>query len=154
MTIAQLILLGPGEGREVSVLGDRYTFKAISPDTRGGYALWETAMPARAGGPPLHVHQQEDEAFYVLAGAVTFQIGERIVRGAAGTFAFAPRGIPHKFSNQTSDPAKMLVIVSPGGFENALEELSQFAARGDQQPDMEKLLAVADKYGLKIVAPG
>jgi quercetin dioxygenase-like cupin family protein len=154
MTIAQLVLLAPGEGREISVLGDRYTFKALSPDTGGAYALWETTTPAGAGGPPAHVHQHEDEAFYVLAGELTFQIGERVLRGAAGTFVLAPRGIAHKFSNHTSEPAKMLVIVSPGGFENALEDLSQFAARGDQPPDMEKLLAVADKYGLKIVGPG
>jgi mannose-6-phosphate isomerase-like protein (cupin superfamily) len=154
MTIAEIILLGPGEGKAVSVLGDKYTFKAATQDTGGAYALWEMATPAKAGGPPPHIHEREDEAFYVLEGEMTFQIGERTVHGSAGTFAFAPRGIAHKFSNPSSKPAKALVIVSPGGFEKALEELSQFAAYGDQPPDMEKLLAVANRYGLKIVGPG
>ena len=85
---------------------------------------------------------------------MNFQIGERTVRATAGTFAFAPRGIAHKFSNPGAKPAKALVIVSPGGFEKALEEMSQFAARGDQPPDLEKLRAVAGKYGIKIVGAG
>jgi hypothetical protein len=50
-------------------------------------------------------------------------------------------------------PAKALVIVSPGGFENDLEELSRFAARGDQSPDMDKLLAVTNRDSVKIVGP-
>jgi hypothetical protein len=76
------------------------------------------------------------------------------VRTTAGTFAYARRGIVHKFSNPGSKPAKALVIVSPGGFEHALEELAQIASSGNQPPDMEKLLAIANKYGLKIVASG
>jgi len=75
------------------------------------------------------------------------------VPASAGTFAFAPRGVAHKFSNPGTLLAKALVIVSPGGFEKALEEMAQVAPRGDQPPDMEKLLAIAAKYGLKIIGP-
>lgn len=109
MTIAEMILLGPGEGDVDTVLGDKYTFKAAAKDTGGAYALWEIATPAAAGGPPPHIHESEDEAFYVLEGEMTFQIGERTVNAAAGTFAFAPRGIAHKFSNPGTKPAKALV---------------------------------------------
>src|SRR5690349_11751555 len=151
MTIAENILLGPGEGSSVSVLGDRYTFKAMSKDTGGAYALWEMAAPPLAGGPPPHIHEHEDEAFYILEGELSFQIGEQTAIASAGSFAFAPRGIVHKFSNPSSKPAKALVIASPGGFEKALEEMSQLAPRGDQPPDMNKLLVIADKYGLRIV---
>ncbi len=154
MTIAEIILLAPGQGNTVSVLGDTYTFKAAAKDTGGAYGLWELTAPAAAAGPPPHIHEREDEAFYVLEGELMFQIGERAMRAAAGTFAFAPRGLVHKFSNPGAKPAKALVIVSPGGFEKALEEMAQIAPRGDQPPDMEKLLAIADKYGLKIVGPG
>lgn len=73
------------------------------------------------------------------------------MRASAGTFAFAPRGIVHKFSNPGSKPAKALVIVSPGGFEKALAEMAQVAPGGDQPPDIEKLLAIANMCGLKIV---
>jgi mannose-6-phosphate isomerase-like protein (cupin superfamily) len=154
MTIAEIILLGPAEGNTVSVLGDTYTFKAAAKDTGGAYGLWELHAPAAAAGPPPHIHDREDEAFYVLEGELMFQIGERTARATAGTFAFAPRGLVHKFSNPSAKPAKALVIVSPGGFEKALEELAQIAPRGDQPADMEKLVAIAEKYGLKIVGPG
>jgi quercetin dioxygenase-like cupin family protein len=150
MTIAEIILLGPGEGNSVSVLGDSYTFKVAAKDTGGAYALWEIAAPAAAAGPPPHIHEREDEAFYILEGELNFQIGERTINATAGTFAFAPRGIVHKFSNPASKAAKALVIVSPAGFEKALEEMAQVAPRGDEPPDIEKLLAIAGKYGLKI----
>ena len=153
MTIAEIILLGPGEGAKISVRGDKYTFKAATQDTGGAYALLEIETVAGAGGPPAHMHEREDEAFYILEGELTFQIGDRTLRASAGTFAFAPRGIVHKFSNPSSKPAKALVIVSPGGFEKALEEMAQIVPRGDQPPDLEKMLAIAEKYGLKIVGP-
>jgi mannose-6-phosphate isomerase-like protein (cupin superfamily) len=150
VTIAEIILLGPGEGNTVSVLGDKYIFKAASKDTGGAYGLWEMTAPAAAPGPPPHIHEREDEAFYILEGELTFQIGDRTVNASPGTFAFAPRGLIHKFSNPGSKPAKALVIASPGGFEKALEEMSAVASLGDQPPDMQKLLGIANKYGLKI----
>ena len=91
MTIAEIILLGPGEGSAVKVLGGKYTFKAAANDTGGAYALWEISTPAAANGPPPHIHEREDEAFYVLEGEMTFQIGERTVHATAGTFGFARR---------------------------------------------------------------
>ncbi|HYT57711.1 MAG TPA: cupin domain-containing protein [Verrucomicrobiae bacterium] len=151
MTIAEIILLGPGEGKIASVLRDKYTFKAASQNTGGAYALWEIATPAAAAGPPPHIHEREDEAFYILEDELTFKISDRTVKAAAGTFAFAPRGIVHTFSNPGTKPTKALVIVSSAGFENALEEMAQVAPGGDQPPDMKKLLAIANKYGLKIV---
>jgi len=153
MTIAEIILLGPGEGNIGSVLGDKYTFKAVSKDTGGAYAVWEVAAPPLAGGPPAHIHEREDEAFYILEGELSFQIGERTAIASAGTFVFAPRGIVHKFSNPSSKPVKALVIASPAGFEKALEEMAQIAPRGDQPPDVQKLIAIADRFGVKIVGP-
>jgi mannose-6-phosphate isomerase-like protein (cupin superfamily) len=153
MTIAEIILLGPGEGNTGSVLGDKYTFKAVSKDTGGAYALWELAAPPLADGPPAHIHEREDEAFYILEGELSFQIGERTAIASAGTFVFAPRGIVHKFSNPSSKPVKALVIASPAGFEKALEEMAQIAPGGDQPPDLQKLIAIADRFGVKIVGP-
>ena len=83
MTIAEMILLGAGDGKCVSVLGDKYTFKAAHKETGGAHALWEIATPATAAGPPAHVHERGDKAFYVLEGELTFQIGERTVHATA-----------------------------------------------------------------------
>jgi quercetin dioxygenase-like cupin family protein len=104
-------------------------------------------------GTPSHIHEREDEAIYILEGELEFQIGERTIQATVGTFAFAPRGMVHKFSNPGPKPAKALIIVSPAGFEKALEEMAQVAPGGDQPPEMEKLLTIANKYGLKILGP-
>jgi quercetin dioxygenase-like cupin family protein len=151
MSIAELIVLGPGEGKTVSVLGDRYTYKAVGRDTGGRYGLVEVTAPAGAPGPPPHVHESEEEAIYVVEGEMEVQIGERTLQARAGTFALVPRGTVHTFSNPTPRPAKVLVIVSPAGFEKAFAEMAEVAPRADEPPNMEKLLAIAKKYNLRIV---
>ena len=147
------IVLQPGEGKVVSVLGDRYTYKAVGEQTGGAYGLVETAVPAGSSGPPPHVHGGEDEALYVLAGEVTVLIGDRTLTAGAGSFAFVPRGMVHTFSNPGSQEAKLLVIISPAGFERAFEEMAEVAPSADQPPDMDRLTAIAKKYNLEIAGP-
>ena len=147
------IVLQPGEGKTVSVLGDRYTYKAIGEQTGGAYGLVETTVSAPSAGPPPHIHHGEDEAIYVLEGEVTFLLGEQTFTASAGAFAFVPRGTVHTFSNQGTREARLLVIISPPGFERAFEEMSTVAPRADQPPDMERLAAIAQKHKLEIVPP-
>jgi quercetin dioxygenase-like cupin family protein len=98
MSVAELILLGPGEGKTVSLMGGRYTYKAVGRDTGGRYGLVEMTAPAGIPGPPPHVHETEEDAFYVIEGELTVQIGERTLQAHAGTFALVPRGTVHTFS--------------------------------------------------------
>jgi quercetin dioxygenase-like cupin family protein len=147
------IVLQPGEGKTVSVLGEQYTYKAVGADTGGAYGLVETTAPARSAGPPPHIHQAEDEAFYVLEGELTVLIGDQVRKAAAGTFAFVPRGSVHTVSNPADRPARALVILSPAGFEQAFAEMSAVMPRADTPPDMERLMAIAQKYNLEIVGP-
>ena len=147
------IVLQPGEGKTVSVLGDRYTYKAVGEQTGGAYGVVETTVAAPSAGPPPHIHHGEDEAVYVLEGEVTFLLGERTFTASAGAFAFVPRGTVHTFSNQGTREARLLVIISPPGFERAFEEMSAVAPRADQPPDMERLAAIAQKHKLEIVPP-
>lgn len=116
MSVAELIVLGPGEGKTISVLGDRITYKAVGRDTGGRYGLVEGRLRREllAPGPPPHVHESEEEAFYVVEGELKVQIGERTLQAHAGTFAL-PRGTVHTFSNPAPRPARALVIVSPAG---------------------------------------
>lgn len=151
MSVAELIVLGPGEGKTVSLLGGRYTYKAVGRDTGGHYGLVELTAPAGSLGPPPHIHESEEEALYVVEGELKVQIGERTLQASAGTFALVPRGTVHTFSNPAQRPARVLAIVSPAGFEKAFEEMAEVAPRADEPPNMEKLLAIAKKYNLKIV---
>ena len=118
-------VISPGEGRTVTVLGgDVITFKVTADETGGACSIFETITPP-GGGPPPHVHQREDETFYVLAGEFHFQIGGASTIARAGTTLVAPRGVPHSFRNAGTVPGKLLVIISPGGFERFIEEFSQ-----------------------------
>ena len=144
----RIFVLQPGEGKAVSVLGDRYTYKAVGEQTGGAYGLVETTVPAASSGPPPHVHRGEDEAFYVLEGELTVLIGDRTLSASAGSFAFVPRGTVHTFSNQGASDARFLVIISPAGFERAFEERAEVAPSADQPPDMDRMMSIARKYNL------
>jgi uncharacterized cupin superfamily protein len=79
-------------------------------------ALLEDKVPPAWEGPPLH-HHGWDEAFYVLAGDLTFQVGDEVVTKRAGEVAFAPRGAHHTFANLSDVPAAYIVVCTPAGFE-------------------------------------
>ena len=96
--------------------------KASSAETGGQYALLEITAPPELE-TPLHVHYTEDEGFHVLEGSVTVRVGDQTVELSAGQHAFGPRDIPHKFK-VGPDGARMLWVLTPGGFEDFVEEVS------------------------------
>jgi mannose-6-phosphate isomerase-like protein (cupin superfamily) len=96
--------------------------KASAADTAGQYTLVEvTAPPGLAA--PLHVHYTEDEGFYVLEGDVTMVVGDETVELASGQHASGPRDVPHRFT-VGPDGARMLWVLTPGGFEDLIDEAS------------------------------
>jgi quercetin dioxygenase-like cupin family protein len=149
----------PGEGRTIAVVGDVYRFLATGEDTNGKYALWE-AIVLPGGGPPPHVHSREEEGFYVLEGEITFTIGDKRLVASAGMFANMPVGTPHSFKNESSKSARMLISVAPAGLEKMFFEVGVPLAEGAMtalpptKTEIEKLLAVAPKYGIEIKLPG
>ena len=96
--------------------------KASAADTAGQYTLVEITAPAGLESP-LHVHYTEDEGFYVLEGGVTIVVGDETVELASGQHAFGPRDIPHRFT-VGPDGARMLWVLTPGGFEDLIEAVS------------------------------
>jgi mannose-6-phosphate isomerase-like protein (cupin superfamily) len=160
MTLASPALIRrPGEGRSIAVVGDVYRFLATGEDTNGKYALWE-AFVGPGGGPPPHVHSREEEGFYILEGEITFQIGDQRLVATAGIFANMPVGTPHSFKNESKHPARMLISVAPAGLEKMFVECGVPVASGattappPTQAEIEKLLAVAPRYGIQIMLPG
>lgn len=139
------IVLGAGEGKTISVLGNPYTYKAVKEETRGAYALIEHTVAG--DGPPPHFHTAEEEAFYVLEGELNVLVGDRTVTATTGAFVLVPRGMVHTYSKAGTASAKLLVIISPAGFEKFFEEIAG-------PPDLEKIKALAPKYNLEIVGPG
>ena len=157
--MTQAIINKPGEGRTIAVVGDVYRFLATGEDTNGKYAMWEAIVPP-GGGPPPHVHSPEEEGFYVLDGEVTVHIGDKRVVATAGMFANMPVGTPHSFKNESSKPAKMLISVAPAGLEQMFFEVGVPLAEGattalpPTKEEIEKLLAIAPRYGVEIRLPG
>jgi len=151
-------LTAPGQGRTIAVVGDVYRFLTTGNDTNGKYAMWEAIVPP-GGGPPPHVHSREEEGFYILEGEITFTVnGEKIV-ALAGMFANVPVGTPHSFKNESDRPAKMLISVAPAGLEEMFMEVGVRLTEGattalpPMKEEIEKLLAVAPRYGIEIRVP-
>jgi len=96
--------------------------KASAADTAGQYTLLEITAPPGLE-TPLHVHYAEDEGFYVLEGSVTIVVGDETVELTAGRHAFGPRDVPHKFI-VGPDGAHMIWVLTPGGFDAFVEEVS------------------------------
>jgi mannose-6-phosphate isomerase-like protein (cupin superfamily) len=85
-------------------------------------------MPARAPGPPLHSHAF-DEAFYILDGELTFQLGNEQTTAKAGELVFAAGGMPHTVANPTDAPARFLLVLTPAGFEGEFARRAAKEAR-------------------------
>ena len=152
------IIRTPQQGRTIALVGDVYRFLATGEDTDGRYALFE-AVVGPGGGPPPHVHSREEEGFYVLEGEITFTVnGERVV-GKAGTFANMPVGTLHSFKNEGTQTARMLISVAPAGLEQMFFEVGVPLAEGattappPKKEEIDKLLAVAPRYGIEIRLP-
>lgn len=96
--------------------------KASAADTAGQYTLVDITAPAGLQAP-LHVHHREDEGFYVLEGSITVEVGDETVELGPGQHAFGPRGIPHRFT-VGPDGAHMLWVLTPGGFEELIHDVS------------------------------
>src|SRR4029077_15380749 len=96
----------PGTG----VAGDP-GLKASQHSTGGALSVFETTIGA---GPPLHVHDREDECLYVLGGELSVRCGSDTFNASAGSFVFLPRGRPHRFWAK-DQPARLLLITIPGG---------------------------------------
>jgi quercetin dioxygenase-like cupin family protein len=90
-------------------------------DSGGRLALVEMDIPATFAGPPLHVHEAWDEGFYVLEGEVTVQVSADVMSARPGMFAFAARETPHTFANLSGRRARILITLTPAGFERYLE---------------------------------
>jgi len=148
-----------GEGRTIAIVGDVYRFLATGEDTNGKYALFE-AIICPGGGPPPHVHSREEEGFYVLEGEITLMIDGKPLVATAGMFANMPVGTPHSFKNESSKPARMLISVAPAGLEQMFFEVGVPVPQGattappPTKEEIEKLLAVAPRYGITIILPG
>jgi mannose-6-phosphate isomerase-like protein (cupin superfamily) len=117
-------------------------------ESGGGFSLVEHPMSARALAAPLHRHTREDEYSYVVEGRIGALLGDEVVFGAPGDLIFKPRNQWHTFWNAGDEPARLLEIISPAGFEQFFAELVELG--GVTQADPGVLGALSERYGLEM----
>ena len=142
----------------VSMVGDIYLFLATGAETNGAYFLMDGIVPP-GGGPPLHVHSREDEAFYVAAGEFEIEYGERTQRLGPTGFVHCRRGVAHRFRNVGTQPGRLLQMFTPAGIERFFYAAGTEVAGADAEPlpvtpaDIERLLRAAAEHGIEIRLP-
>jgi mannose-6-phosphate isomerase-like protein (cupin superfamily) len=124
-------------------------FMIDSAASGGGFSLVEHPMPPRTLAAPLHRHSREDEYSFVLEGRVGALLGDEVVYGEPGDLIFKPRDQWHTFWNAGDEPARILEIISPAGFERYFEQLTELL-RDAGPPDPAAIAALAARYGLKL----
>lgn len=105
----------------------------------------------RGDAVPLHAHQHEDEILYVIEGELTVRVDDEALCAPPGSAVALPRGVEHSFVVE-SEGARVLVVVSPAGFEGFLYEMGE-AAGTDDGPSLERLVGVAARYGVDFTGP-
>ena len=157
-------VLGPNEGEAVQLLKLGVRFMIDGDRTGEAFSLVEHPLPPRALGSPLHTHRNEDEYSYVLEGRVGVQLGDDVVEAGPGELVFKPRGLPHAFWNAGDEPARLLELISPAGFENYFRELApllaaavrdeaaigEVVARDDLDIDFGTIPVLAERHGLRL----
>ena len=140
------LALGPTEREALWCAGALTTVKAAAEQTGDVYLIIEDLAP-KGSGTPLHRHQEDDEAFYVLAEEMTFYLGnDELIRASAGSFVHIPGGTVHAF-RVDSEMARYLIITTPQleRFYRAIAEPAQTRTiPPETRMDMEKLGAACD----------
>lgn len=152
MTMAsagEAFVLAPGEGRSISLGAFGMTVKATGDETDGVFSLLEAEEPPDFG-PPLHIHHDAAEAFYVLEGEYFMFLDEREVRCPAGSFIFIPAGMRHGF-RVGAVPSRKLNFYFPAGMIGYFDDLSAAVGRGEID---ERLLDdIARRHSMEVVGP-
>jgi quercetin dioxygenase-like cupin family protein len=145
-----------GEGEARWWFGGLAEIKVTGEQTGGLLSIVEITEPPNAAAP-LHVHHREDEGFWILEGEVTFVVGDTTIEARAGDFALGPRGVPHRYTVGDAG-CRMLFIMTPGGFEKLVRDMSVPARSrtlpppSDDEPDWAHVAAVARANGCELLA--
>jgi mannose-6-phosphate isomerase-like protein (cupin superfamily) len=130
---------GP-QGREADVT----ELLATREQTGGSLGMFRQTVAPKSG-PPTHIHQTEDEFFYVVSGEFKVKLGDRIMNAPVQSVMFVPRGTAHTFQNVGARPGVLLVGVTPGGFEKMFQER--------QGVNAETQRALMKSYNMEVVGP-
>ena len=131
-------------GERLVVGGATILVRAGAEATGGAFTLLEEVPPLV--DTPLHVHEREDELFYVLEGEHVFRVGGRDHHAGPGGTVFAPRGVPHAQRRVVPAAGRLLVLAVPGGLDGFFRELAAAHAAGTL--DGDAYAAASQRFGI------
>ena len=142
------LILRPGEGRAIDMGNFRMSVKASGEESGDAFTLLEADEPP-GFGPPMHIHHDAAEAFYVVAGEYIIFVRDEEFACPAGSFIYIPAGVPHGFrvGNQQS---RKLNFYAPAAMVGYFDEL---AASVGTEIDPDELAKMADRYGMEVIGP-
>lgn len=124
--------------------GERITVRVSSLQTNGVFAVVES-IAAPGCAVPLHLHRNEEEHLVIVTGRYRFQLEDEVFEQSAGTSVTVPKGAHHSWRNISDQPGRMVVTLTPGGFENCIQTI--------RNSPVEKLEEVAASFGCYLVGP-
>ena len=144
--VSDAVVRGAGEGDAIDLGASRALFKAEGADGDGTLSLTEVPLAPGFAGPAPHRHRTLVDSFYVLEGTVTVRLGDEAITATAGSYVFVPPGNVHTFSNGAEEPARLLNLMAPGGFEQYLKEVARASAAAGGPLGPEAMAAIASRY--------
>ena len=138
-----------GKHFEMTSPGRFTALKLLGHETEGSIMMFEETLPA--GTASLHhLHHDSDEVAWVLAGEITFKIGDEVTVGGPGTCAFFPRNVAHAWKNTGSDTGRVLFLYTPAAAGGYLEELLECPAGPLDAAERDRL---CKRYRWEIIGP-
>ena len=147
-----------GTGKAFWGPGDMYTFLVSGEREGGSFFAMEGRVPT-GGGPPPHIHENEDETLYILEGECSVQLGEERFVARPGDFVFLPRGVVHAFRNDGASRLRLILTFVPAGIEKYFEEVFEPAEDRSATPPpptpelIERLVTAGARYGIRFFLP-
>lgn len=144
-------IVRPGEGRLLDLGNFEAVVLADAPATSGAFTVLQTQGEPTDFGPPMHVHRDAAEAFYVLDGTYLMYVDRRQDLCPPGSFVYVPPHVAHTFKVVSQQPGTKLNIFSPSAMVGFFEELAEAEANGTATPEL--LSHISERYEMGMVGP-
>jgi mannose-6-phosphate isomerase-like protein (cupin superfamily) len=149
--VSEPFTVQPGGGRLLDVGTFQAVVLADAAQTGGDFSLIQTQSEPPGFGPPMHVHRDAAEAFYVLEGVYLMHFEDRQEECPPGSFVYVPRDVPHTFNVVSDGPGKKLNLFAPAAMVGFFEELAAAEAGGRATPEL--LDAIAARHHMDVTGP-
>lgn len=149
--MAQPFIVLPGEGRLLDLGNFEAVVLADASATSGAFTVLQTQGEPSGFGPPLHVHRDAAEAFYILEGTYLMHVEDRQDLCVPGSFVYVPPNVMHTFVVVSEEPGKKLNLFSPAAMVGFFEELAAAEANGTATP--ERLDEISERNHMGIIGP-